>query len=59
MVNVGRARISSEFRIEFGCDPHQAYCRSLRGSQFAVEEFGSSAVGADPIVPAEQVVNLA
>ena len=29
-----------------------------RGSQFAVEEFGSGAVGADPIAPAEQVVNF-
>jgi len=29
-----------------------------RGSQFAVEEFGGGAVGADPIVPAEQVVNF-
>jgi hypothetical protein len=29
------------------------------GGQFAVEEFGSSAIGADPIPPAEQVVNLA
>ena len=30
----------------------------VRGSQFAVEEFGGSAVGADPIAPAEQVVNF-
>ena len=30
-----------------------------RGSQSAVEEFGGGAVGADPIAPAEQVVNLA
>jgi hypothetical protein len=29
-----------------------------RGSQFAVEEFGGGAVGADPIAPAEQVVNF-
>ena len=29
-----------------------------RGSQFAVEEFGSGAVGADPIALAEQVVNF-
>ena len=28
------------------------------GSQFAVEEFGSGAVGADPIAPPEQVVNF-
>ena len=28
------------------------------GSQFAVEEFGGGAVGADPIAPAEQVVNF-
>ena len=55
MVNVGRARIPSEF--EFGCHPHQAYCRSLNRRQFAVEEFGSSAVTADPIAPAKQVVN--
>jgi hypothetical protein len=29
-----------------------------RGSQCAVEEFGSGAVGADPIAPAEQVVDF-
>ena len=29
-----------------------------RGSQFAVEEFGGGAVGADPIVPAGQLVNF-
>ena len=29
------------------------------GGQSAVEEFGGRAVGADPIAPAEQVVNLA
>ena len=29
-----------------------------RGSQSAVEEFGSGAVGADPIVRAEQIVNF-
>ena len=29
-----------------------------RGSQSAVEEFGGGAVGADPIAPAEQVVNF-
>jgi len=29
-----------------------------RGDQFAVEEFGGGAVGADPIAPAEQVVNF-
>jgi hypothetical protein len=29
-----------------------------RGSHPAVEEFGSGAVGADPIAPAEQVVNF-
>ena len=29
-----------------------------RDSQFAVEEFGGGAVGADPIAPAEQVVNF-
>ena len=28
------------------------------GSQFAVEEFGGGAVSADPIAPAEQVVNF-
>ena len=28
------------------------------GSQFAVEKFGGGAVGADPIAPAEQVVNF-
>ena len=28
------------------------------GSQCAVEEFGSGAVGPDPIAPAEQVVNF-
>jgi len=32
--------------------------RFAGGSQFAIEEFGSGAVGADPIAPAEQVVNL-
>ena len=30
----------------------------VRGSQSAVEEFGGGAVGADPIAPAEQVVNF-
>jgi hypothetical protein len=30
-----------------------------RGSQFAVEDFGGGVVGAEPIAPAEQVVNLA
>jgi len=30
----------------------------IGGSQSAVEEFGSGAVGADPIAPAEQVVNF-
>jgi len=30
-----------------------------RGRQFAFKEFGGGAVGADPIAPAEQVVNLA
>jgi hypothetical protein len=29
-----------------------------RGSQFAVEEFGGSAVSADPIAPPEKVVNF-
>ncbi len=29
-----------------------------RGSQIAVEEFGSGGVGADPIAPAEQIVNF-
>jgi hypothetical protein len=29
-----------------------------KGSQFAVEEFGGGAIGADPIAPAEQVVNF-
>ena len=29
-----------------------------RGNQFAVEEFCGGAVGADPIAPAEQVVNF-
>jgi len=29
-----------------------------RGSHSAVEEFGSSAVGADPVASAEQIVNF-
>ena len=29
-----------------------------RGSHSAVEEFGSGAIGADPIAPAEQVANF-
>ena len=29
-----------------------------RGRQFAFKEFGGGAVGADPIAPAEQVVNF-
>lgn len=31
----------------------------VRGSQSTVEEFGGGAVGADPIAPAEQIMNLA
>ena len=30
----------------------------VRGSQSAVEEFGSDAVGADSVAPAEHVVNF-
>ena len=29
-----------------------------RGGQSAIEEFGGGAVGADPIAPAEKVVNF-
>jgi hypothetical protein len=32
--------------------------RFARGSQFAVEEFGSGAVGPNPIAPPEKVVNF-
>jgi hypothetical protein len=32
--------------------------RFVRGRQSAIEEFDSRAVGADPIAPAEQVVNF-
>jgi hypothetical protein len=35
-----------------------AYCRSPEAAKFAVEKFGSGAVRADPVAPAEQVVNF-
>ena len=59
MVNVARARILSEYTRSIRLRPAAGLLPFARGSQSAVEEFGGGAVGADPIPPAEQVVNLA
>ena len=58
MVNVARARILSEYTRSIQLRPAAILLPFARCSQFAVEEFGGGAASADPIAPAEQVVNL-
>ena len=57
MVNVGRARIPFGIPVRIRLPPAPGLLLFAQRRQFAVEEFGSSAVGADPMVPGEQVVN--